>query len=341
MLALLATPLALAGCPDRTMYLAAQCSDPVGVGDDPAQLPRGCAVEDAGADGGEGCECVQVPGKWSGPTWLWYGSMEQAPTCDGDSFYEGYADFVGGGACELCTCEPSTGSCALPSQLTVSTEACNLPGGSVSTFDAPAFWNGQCDGSTFVPAGAAHSLTIAPLVMKEDGCNPGPPVPAKVIPAQGTTFARACHGRGWSVCGDVLRSACVAHDDVPGPGVRLCIFNEGDRDCPIDVSFTERHVFYDRAEEACEDCSCGPPTGSICKTMLSVYEDGACSGSLVDQVSISSAAPVCVEVAPPGQALGSKSAAPTSYVPGTCQPQGGEANGLITGVNPSTFCCRP
>jgi hypothetical protein len=42
--------VALTGCPDRTMYLAAQCSDPVGVGDDPAQLPRGCPVEDAGTD---------------------------------------------------------------------------------------------------------------------------------------------------------------------------------------------------------------------------------------------------------------------------------------------------
>ena len=333
--------VALTGCPDRTMYLAAQCSDPVGVGDDPAQLPRGCPVEDAGTDGGAGCECVQVPGTWSGPTWLWYGSPQQAPSCGGESLFEGYTDFVGGGACEICTCEPPTGSCALPSQLEVSTEACNLPGGSATSFDAPASWDGQCDGTTSVAAGVAHALTIAPLSMTENGCTLGLPVPAKVIPAQPGTFARACHGEGWTVCGDVIRSACIPRTEQPRPGFRLCVMKDGDHDCPANVSFTEKHVFYDRADEACADCGCGSPVGSVCKAMLSIYEDGVCAGSLVDQVSVSSVSPKCLDIQPPGQGLGSKSATPPVYIPGACEPTGGQATGVITGINPTTLCCRP
>jgi hypothetical protein len=341
MLALLAAPLALAGCPDWTAYLGGDCGSLVGMEGDPQLSRPGCPGDDAGADGGEGCECVQVPGNWFGPTWLWYGLAEQAPSCEGESFFEGYTDFIGGGACEICTCEPSTGSCALPSQLSVSTEACNLPGGSVSTFDAPVTWDGQCDGTTSVPAGVAYSLTIAPLVMNEDGCNPGPPVPAKVIPARPATLARACHGEGWTVCGDVISSACIPHAEQPRPGFRLCIMKNGDNDCPANVSFTEKHMFYDRADEACADCGCGPPVGSACKAMLSIYEDGVCAGPLVDQVSVSSVSPKCLDIQPPGQGLGSKSAAPPVYLPGACEPTGGQATGVITGINPTTLCCRP
>ena len=111
----LAAPLALAGCPDRLAYLGGDCSDPVGDGGDPRTLPRACAVIDAGPDVDDGCvggECVGVPGDWSGPTWLWFGPKEQAPACEGESFYEGYADFMSPGICEVCTCQPPTGSVA-------------------------------------------------------------------------------------------------------------------------------------------------------------------------------------------------------------------------------------
>jgi hypothetical protein len=337
MLVLLAAPLAVGSCSDWTMYLAAQCSDPVGVGDDPSQLPRACSTDDAGS----ACECVGVPSFWNGPTWLWQGATEQAPSCDGDSFYVGYTDFVGGGACELCTCASPTGTCALPSQLTVSTKACNIPGGSSSSFDAPIDWDGQCDSSNPVPIGIAHSLTVAPLIVMENECLPGPPVPAKLIPAKGTTVAVGCHGQGWSVCGDVVSSACVPHDDVPRPGFRLCILKEGDHDCPPTFTFTEKHTFYEKAAEECLDCSCGPPEGSVCKATLSVYQDGTCSGPPVEQLSIGSTASTCVDVVPAGQALASKSAGPPVYLPGACQPQGGQASGVITGTNPATICCRP
>jgi hypothetical protein len=340
----LAAPLALAGCPDWTAYLGGDCGALVGMEGDPQTVPRACASEDAGSHADNGCvegECVEAPGGWSGPTWLWFGPKEQAPDCEGESFYEGYTDFVSAGLCEVCTCQPPTGSCSLPSQLTVSTKACNIPGGSISSFNAPASWNGQCDGSTKVPPGVAHSLTVAPIEMVEEGCAVGTPIPAKVISMAGTTFARACHGRGWSACGDQTNAACIPYAAPRPPGFRLCTFKFEDVKCRPGTSFTERYVFSDEAEEGCVDCTCGPPEGSMCKATVSVYENGLCGGPPFLQLPISSVDQTCVDIAPPGQALGSKSAGPTTYVPGACQPQGGQVNGKITPITPATFCCRP
>jgi hypothetical protein len=42
-----------------------------------------------------------------------------------------------------------------------------------------------------------------------------------------------------------------------------------------------------------------------------------------------------------GQALGSKSAGPTTYLPGTCPAMGGDASGSAIPIEPATFCCRP
>jgi hypothetical protein len=58
-------------------------------------------------------------------------------------------------------------------------------------------------------------------------------------------------------------------------------------------------------------------------------------------VPISSNGPTCVDIQPPGLALGSKSAGPVIYTPGSCQPSGGKAIGSAEGTVPTTFCCLP
>jgi hypothetical protein len=343
MLALLAAPLVLAGCPDWTAYLGGECGSLVGMKGDPQLSRPACPGDDAGPDNGcVGGECVGVSAGWFGPTWLWVGPKEQAPPCEGESYYEGFADFTSAGLCEVCTCQPPTGTCALPSQLTASTKACNLPGGSSVSFDAPAAWDGQCDSSTQVPPGVAHSLTVAPLGMMENGCLPGPSIPAKVIPVEGATFGRACHGQGWSGCGDYTNSACIP-DDAPRPaGFKLCAFHEGNQACLAYTSFTEQHVFYERAEVGCIECGCDPPVGSACTATLSVFKAGQCgSPPVVQGITISSVDQTCVDVMLPGQALGSKSAEAITYLPGACAPTGGQTDNVIAKIGASTFCCRP
>jgi hypothetical protein len=66
-----------------------------------------------------------------------------------------------------------------------------------------------------------------------------------------------------------------------------------------------------------------------------------CSNPPHTQLQISSAAPVCVDIAPPGQPLGAKTAGHPSYLPGVCQAMGGQPSGIATGTQPVTFCCRP
>jgi hypothetical protein len=307
---------------------------------------------DAGTDGGGDPECdsgelIHWKLPWQAPTLLWFGPPDQVPECPlGPSTvsYEGRADLVAPPVCEACTCEPPTGSCALPSTLTARDAACGTPG-AITSFNAPSPWDGHCDSTTQTPDGAAHSLTIDPMTMTESGCAPGPPVPAKVVSLSWNTFARGCDVETPGVAGP--RSVCFPASPRP-PGFKVCIFYDGIRECPNDDprnTFTEQHIFYSSVQDdrQCSPCGCGAPTGSTCKAQLAVYDGNnlTCAGSPLVSIPISSAAPVCLDIALPGQALGSKSAGPTTYLPGTCPPAGGEASGSAIGTEPATLCCRP
>ncbi len=279
---------------------------------------------------------------------LWTGPEDQAPECPLGSVsiaYEGRTDLVAPSACEACTCEPSTGFCSLPSTFDVQADVCGPQGKPPISWNAPSPWDGQCDNATQVPSGKAYSLKIGALTITEKGCDPGPTVPAKVVSLHWDTFARGCDVR--VPPGPITRSICLPDELVP-PGFKLCIFNDGERACPNDMpdnTFTEQHVFYQGVDDnrQCSACSCGSPTGSACTAMLSIYKGNnlTCNGSTFAQIPISSAGPVCTDIALPGQSLGSKSAGPTTYLPGTCQPMGGDGSGSATKIEPATLCCRP
>lgn len=181
--------------------------------------------------------------------------------------------------------------------------------------------------------------------MTENGCAPGPPVAAKVTSLHWDTFARACD-MDWSL-GRFQRTICLPDDPIP-PGFRVCIFHEGEIDCPTEPGniFTEQHFFYKGVQDdrQCSACTCGAPTGSACTAVLSIYKgnDLTCGGSPVTPgIAISSVVPVCLDLALPGQPLGSKSAGPTTYLPGTCPPGGGDGSGSAVKTKPATLCCLP
>jgi hypothetical protein len=289
---------------------------------------------------------------WQPPTLLWFGPPDQVPECPlGPTTisYEGHTDLVAPAACEACTCDPPTGSCALPSTLTASTLACNIPGGASTSFNSPDPWDGSCDSTTQVPGGFAHSLMIDPIAMTENGCAPGPTIPAKVISLHWDTVGRGCDV-GLPM-GPTERSVCLPPEPIEPaePGFKACIFFNDEIDCPSYDEpgnvFTERHIFYGGVQDdrQCSPCTCGAPTGSACSATISIYKgnDLTCSGPTFAQMPISSVDSVCLDITLPNQSLGSKSAAATTYLPGTCQPSGGDASGSATKIHPATLCCRP
>ncbi len=334
----------LAGCVQNLDWYPCDNPDKGHLG--PDGEPDPCHQREVGGD--LDCkigEFVHWAHGWESPSWLWIGPEDQAPECplgSGTISYEAHADLVAPSVCEACTCEPPTGSCVLPSKLVASDAVCGTPGMTTS-FDAPTPWDGSCDSATQTPDGAAHSLTIAPIAMTENGCAPEPPIAAKVVSPYWTTYARACDVP-WPD-GPTDRSICLPPDPSP-PGFALCIFHDHEKACPTDPGniFTERHVFYQGVQDdrQCSTCTCGAPTGSACTATISIYKGAGCSDPTFAQIPISSAASVCLDIALPGQALGSKkSSGSTTYLPGVCPAIGGEGSGIAVPIEPSTLCCRP
>jgi hypothetical protein len=365
LLAPLVATFAFAGCEPTDVWIYS-CENFVHGRKGPDGGPEPCPPEgfpegDAGACPADAC--FTPLSAWDGPVWLWTGPDEvplgpdapTVPACPGGTghiSYEGRADLVAPPACYPCTCEPSVGSCALPSTLTahsVTCETLDQPHSDVS-FDAPATWDGKCDNMNPIGPGMIQSLTVAPLTVEQEWCAVGPPVPAQVVAPYWRTAARACKGLAWSSCEGAKDSTCIPEDDVRIPGSKLCILQGGDHVCPLipDSPWTERQVFYHSKPQdsrQCTECTCGPPTGSMCTATISVYEnsDNTCSGPVVfGQLPISSAEPgPCFDLSPPGKPMGSKSATFPSYTSGTCESIPGTPIGEAKAIDPTTFCCKP
>src|SRR5262245_50202819 len=74
-------------------------------------------------------QCVPIPPVlWTEPLLLWMGEEMLAPDCPldraGELVWQGYADLVDPPRCPTCECEPPTGECGLPENLTASTKLC-------------------------------------------------------------------------------------------------------------------------------------------------------------------------------------------------------------------------
>ena len=126
-------------------------------------------------------------------------------------------------------------------------------------------------------------------------------------------------------------------------GFKVCVYaySGGDVPCPDVGPYQEKHVSYQMFEDTrgCSNCTCANPSGSSCASDVSLYTDGACS-TVAASIAVDSSAPTCANV-PSGSALGSKSASPPGYSPGTCAPGGGAPMGAATPVMAATYCCLP
>jgi hypothetical protein len=288
-------------------------------------------------------ECVPLPpfGGWELPALLWFGPPLEAPECPADRApilaYEGNAD-PADQECPECSCAPPSGECALSSTLTAHTTlTCT---GMAQDFSAPEPWDGDCTDLNPVPAAFnPKSVRVEALTLTESACAPITPPPPRSGSTAWKTFARACRGV-WSPCVEP-GMICVPEPPPPPPGFSQCIFRAGDElECP--PNYPNRHTFYSDLDDqrSCTECACAPPEGSQCSSLVTVFEVPGCP---IDQPGGGSVwvnlTPKCQQLSD-SAALGSKSATPAYYAPGSCEPLGGEVAGTLELKGASTFCCQ-
>jgi hypothetical protein len=284
------------------------------------------------------------------PVLLWVGADEHdAPPCPGAApieYFDGHGDLsVPEVTCASCSCGPSSGSCALASSIVARASPCDGAEDAPTTpTDAPAAWDGSCSAENAIPAGlacapsgtlCAQSLTVGALVKNAEGegCSPEPVEQPEVPAPTWGLFGRAC---GYSPNGCEAGAVCIPSK--PDQFMQ-CLAWRGEHECPTD-EYTKRITLYEGFSDTreCAACACGPPANSSCSSLVTFYQDGACSAP-IGSVGAWSGDTSCVDVSPPGLAIGSKSASAPVYHSGTCAPSGGELVGAADPIGPMTFCC--
>ena len=353
MLTLLLSIVAISGCDEQFAELYS-CPNPDRGHKDSQGKPDPCHESPEPPppppDAGEMCsgECVPLaPAGWSDAMLLWSGPVFAVPGCPDRApspAYQGWSDLVSTG-CDECSCDSPAGSCELPTVFVASADTCGNDGpGSVHTFfAAPDPWDGACTDQGAIPAGqlcngvpCVQSLTIDPLLVMEGACMPSDtPIPK----SSWQTAGLACRGIAMPPCTDP-GTLCVPTAEPPPEGFSLCIYHEEDRDCPF--GWPDKRVFYKNFDDSptCTPCACSAPAGADCSALVSVYQDNACSTTLVSYFATSADPAAQCHSVFAGAALGSKSVSDVSYQPGSCTPSGGEPAGDPIPLEPSTFCCR-
>jgi hypothetical protein len=230
----------------------------------------------------------------------------------------------------------------LPETVTLnSSPVCAAEAGDAGVpFDPPSAWDGGCTTSAAIASvecdGGVCGASVAPLVL-DDKCVPQQaPTPKSLMWG---LVAYTCTGTTSGSCND-QGYVCTPKPPTLPPGFSICVSRQGDDPnikCPD--GYPARSVFYVSAVDnrECAPCECGPPQGSSCTSLVSLYADGACSIP-VGSVTATSSSATCVTV-PAGSSLGSKQAGSPTYVPGPCQPSGGGETGSVQLNDPFTFCC--
>lgn len=307
--------------------------------------------------------CTPIPDGWSPMQALWVGPVEKAPFYSdfhGENTlprFTGRADLDADPAeCDVCSCGESSGKCTeLPSSIEVHAAMCGQAGSSLS-FGGPTNWDGSCSSANAIPAGAkcptgsstlcGQSVVVAPLgAPVDESCTPfTEKLPVAKARLSGPVWKTAAIG--YDVPGCNANESCMASIDLPS-GFRACIYQHGELECPASWSGDRRVVYEVSADKLgfidareCTPCSCGAPIGSGCTAHVRTYEDGTCSKLIADVPIASFFGAQCTNVAP-GIAFGSKEVSPLAYLPGVCEPIGGEPIGAaIPDANQAvTFCC--
>ncbi|MRG95891.1 hypothetical protein [Polyangium spumosum] len=315
--------------------------------------------------------CVPEPSSESAGDWprtpmlLWYGPRELAPAnCDearklggyGEDveFFEKYRRFAfldaPPAACE-CTCPDSEGTCTgLPETIEVRAGTCAENGAPALPFGGPVGWDGSCTSTNALPAGAdcggepcAQSVFTSPLPGPTSEACPTITKPAALTKSTDWLWmGLACEAKEREGRCETATRRCMY--DLPYPFLQCVALRGIHATCPGNYDRYDPIYLYGEVPNdtrGCAACECGGnPVGSACAAKMRLYSDGACALE-ADKNGLSSLVDQCINVAPPGQALGSKAITDLAYVPGLCLATGGEPTGAASEdpADAVTFCC--
>jgi hypothetical protein len=159
-------------------------------------------------------------------------------------------------------------------------------------------------------------------------------------PAATENIPPAEHGSIVVVCGGGDEDGTCDGDQVcvPAPESpfqdRLCVWQDGDVDCPADTAYTEKELYFDTISDDrdCSTCTCGPLGGTCDDAAVIMRADAGCAGAAGSIIGDA----MCAQAS-----IGADSAELTATPNPECAPTGGVLEGDVTELGPHTICCTP
>jgi hypothetical protein len=300
--------------------------DPSTSGEDGDEV-SGSSTGEGSGDCGSGFRCVDpAPAGWLGPVARYRGTdSEEPPSCGGGypdggiTLFEGFKE-PGPAECD-CSCAVNlSNACSITVYVDLASSTCSdfsnfvMMAGDCTTYDVPS---GSVYGTIFSNGGAVGCSPDAPVVVPEVEWD------AQVFTCGGATPGDAC-GSGDGVC------TARAPD---GYEPELCVFTQGENDCPTEGAYTERALLFSAVDDDrdCTTCECGNPPPITCNGTFDVY-DSDDSGTMLASTA-------------PNTCSGPIAGGSSIYVDTPDDPDCGvavapEPQGTATPSGRFTFCCQ-
>jgi hypothetical protein len=321
--------------------------------DDDGDKAIDCADSECGD---QGYTCItSAPVGWTGYFALYTAASGNLPECPGEFPstipYTGKSGLVAfQAACTKCSCGAvENEACDLPNLITVFEKTCGNAGAAVSpnNLSVPASWDGSCYGVGNAPGGQ-----LSCGANMNEKCNTSVKADAPTVTVGSCAASggeAAIEPVSWMVLGKACGNApagggCGASQVCqPTPATPfksgLCIYKDGEQaSCP-GQPFTDRHVFYEDAQDtrACSECSCDAPKGGKCTATIRVHTTANCTDAVPTQFQAGS----CGSLPAANGPVFGREATNITVTPGTCVPKGGAPTGAVVPTSATTFCCIP
>ncbi|HWB80325.1 MAG TPA: hypothetical protein VG755_35415 [Nannocystaceae bacterium] len=311
---------------------ATTASDATDPGTETTDAPDTGSTMSEEESGDPGCPapnvCVDAaPEGWSGPAVLFRGDAAGRPPVCASPYpvheLDGFGDLdVPAGTCDCDCTPPDDAHCDGGSVIyNVSDATCNTTDTIFTISDGCAEFGGEYFSVRYFEFDASDVQVF--------GSDCEPVAQENIPPATHQSLVLACGGA--SEAGTCATGVCVPEPASPFQD-RLCIWQDGDVECPADTGYTAKEVAFDSLtdDRECSTCSCGALGGSCGAPTVTLRADNGCNGT----------AGITLDDGECGQAgVAANSAELTAAVDPSCTPAGGELGGEVTENGAHTICC--